>query len=172
MKSRRRVNSTLCFFRFNIFGDCCERNTTISRKVNLIAAALFWGFFAATPHVAQTPLAGQWQGMLLREGSEAKVSVNFKPTPAGIEGTMTMLTVGMFRQPLSKITVNLPQLHFEQSNLDAIFEEEVHFRNREVTLAGTLTLPLTRGKHPAIVFTHGGGPDTRDLSRFYADHFA
>src|SRR5262245_36642956 len=93
----------LCFFRFNIFGDCCERNTTISRKLNLIAAALFWVFFAATPHVAQTPLAGQWQGMLLREGSEAKVSVNFKPTPNGIEGTMTMLTVGMFRQPLSKI---------------------------------------------------------------------
>jgi pimeloyl-ACP methyl ester carboxylesterase len=41
-----------------------------------------------------------------------------------------------------------------------------------VTLAGTLTTPQSTGRHPAIVFTHGGGPDTRDLSRFYADHFA
>lgn len=179
----------------------------IARKVILIAAALFWVFLAASPLVAQTPIDGQWQGMLLREGSEAKVSVHFKTTASGVEGTMTMLTVGMFRQPLSKITLNLPQLHFEQENLAAIFDgeiradqisgnlqiiglagkfhlkrsqdeplpytqEEVHFRNGDVTLAGTLTLPLTRGKHPAIVFTHGGGPDTRDLSRFYADHFA
>ena len=51
-------------------------------------------------------------------------------------------------------------------------QEEVRFVNGPVTLRGTLTLPLGGGKHPAIVFTHGGGPDTRDLSRFYADLFA
>src|SRR5262249_4714910 len=51
-------------------------------------------------------------------------------------------------------------------------QEEVRFRNGKVGLAGTLTTPSTRGPWPAIVFTHGGGPDTRDLLRFYADHFA
>src|SRR5215813_1105213 len=191
---------------FNILGNCRERNLMIARRVNLIAV-LSWLFLAAPAHVAQTPLDGHWQGMLLRDGSEVKVSVLFKRTASSLEGTMTMLTVGMFRQPLSKITLNLPQLHFEQENLAAILDgeiradqisgnlqiiglagkfylkrsqdeplpytqEEVHFRNGDVTLAGTLTLPKTRGTHPAIVFTHGGGPDTRDLSRFYADHFA
>jgi len=37
-------------------------------------------------------------------------------------------------------------------------EEEVRFRNGEITLAGTLTLPLTGGPHPAIVLAHGSTP--------------
>src|SRR5262245_39153367 len=117
---------------------------------------------------------------------------------------MNMLDVGMFRQPLSKIAINTPRVHFEQENIDGVFDgelrdgkisgnlqliglsgtfylfrgktetlpynqEEVRFRNGNVTLAGTLVTPLKPGRHPAIVFTHGGGPDTRDLSRFYAD---
>ena len=120
---------------------------------------------------------------------------------------MTMLSVGMFRQPLSNVILNSPQIHFEQKNLAAVFDgevrgdqitgslkiiglnatfhlrrskdeplpytqEEVRFRNGNLALARTLTLPLTRRANPAIVFTHGGGPDTRDLSRFYADQFA
>src|SRR5215813_12684968 len=158
---------------FNILGNCRQRSVMIARRVNLIAV-LSWLFLAAPAHVAQTPLDGHWQGMLLREGSEVKVSVLFKPTASGVEGTMTMLTLGMFRQPLSKISLNLPRLHFEQENLAAIFDGEVHgdqisgdlqiiglpgkfylkrsqdqplpykqeevrFRNGNVTLGGTLT---------------------------------
>jgi pimeloyl-ACP methyl ester carboxylesterase len=40
-------------------------------------------------------------------------------------------------------------------------EETVTFRNKEVTLAGTLVVPLTKGPHPAMVFTHGSGPQLR-----------
>jgi uncharacterized protein len=40
-------------------------------------------------------------------------------------------------------------------------EEEVTFRNGEVTLAGTLVTPLTAGPHPALVITHGSGPQPR-----------
>ena len=176
-------------------------------RANGIAAVCFLLFFAVAARALDTPLDGQWEGTLQREGSEARVSVRFRSTASGVEGTMTMPTVGMFRQPLSKIGLKLPQLHFEQENLEAIFDgelqgdqisgnlqiiglagkfhlrrspdeplpytqEEVRFQNGNVTLAGTLTLPLTQGKHAAIVFTHGGGPDTRDLSRFYADIFA
>ena len=45
-----------------------------------------------------------------------------------------------------------------------IRQEEVKFRNGEVTLAGTLFLPRSsRTRHPAIVFTHGGGAALREM---------
>jgi hypothetical protein len=173
-------------------------------RVAILVTVLFFIFPAASSHAEQTPLDGRWEGALVREGSEAKIIVNFKTTARGIGGTMTMANVGMFRQPLSKITFDAHQAHFEQENLAAIFDgeiradqiagnlkvvgltgtfhlkrstdellpykqEEVRFRNGSVTLAGTLTIPLSSGSHTAMVFTHGGGPDTRDFSRFYAD---
>jgi pimeloyl-ACP methyl ester carboxylesterase len=52
-------------------------------------------------------------------------------------------------------------------------ETEVTFRNGPVTLAGTLTLPLTKPPHPAVVFLHGGGAQTRNflwLPAFFASH--
>lgn len=179
----------------------------MARVMSFVAAIVLCAFIAASVHAAQVSLDGQWEGTLVREGSEAKVIVNFKTTAGGVEGTMTMPSVGMFRQPLSKITFNSPKAHFEQENVAAVFDgvvrgdelsgdlqiiglngtfhlrraregplpyrqEEVRFQNGGVTLGGTLTIPLARGPHPAIVFTHGGGPDTRDAARFFADHFA
>ncbi|SHG47376.1 S9 family peptidase [Massilia sp. CF038] len=41
--------------------------------------------------------------------------------------------------------------------------EEVTVVNGDVTLKGTLLLPLTPGPHPAIVFAHGSGPTTRNV---------
>jgi pimeloyl-ACP methyl ester carboxylesterase len=41
-------------------------------------------------------------------------------------------------------------------------EEQVHFRNGDVSLVGTLLLPETPGRHPAVVFTHGGGAAVRE----------
>lgn len=51
-------------------------------------------------------------------------------------------------------------------------EEEVRFTNGVVQLAGTLLLPLTPGRHPALVLVHGSGPEGRHGSRFLADHLA
>ena len=49
----------------------------------------------------------------------------------------------------------------------AIAREEVSFKNGDVTLAGTLLLPAAPGaskaKRPAVVFTHGGGPQLREV---------
>jgi pimeloyl-ACP methyl ester carboxylesterase len=39
---------------------------------------------------------------------------------------------------------------------------EVRFRSGSTLLAGTLTLPPGPGPHPALVWIHGGGPQTRD----------
>ena len=41
-------------------------------------------------------------------------------------------------------------------------QEEVIFYNKDTTLAGTLTLPRTSGRHPAVVLLHGSGPLNRD----------
>src|SRR5215831_10596603 len=52
-------------------------------------------------------------------------------------------------------------------------QEEVSFKNGEVKLAGTLLTPLKKGPHPAVVFFHGSGPQTREsYLRFFADLFA
>ncbi|NIO27656.1 MAG: alpha/beta fold hydrolase [Candidatus Latescibacteria bacterium] len=45
-------------------------------------------------------------------------------------------------------------------------QEEVIFSNKEVTLAGALTLPQTPGPHPAVVLLHGSGPLNRDQEAF------
>ncbi|HEU4511365.1 MAG TPA: alpha/beta fold hydrolase [Pyrinomonadaceae bacterium] len=44
-----------------------------------------------------------------------------------------------------------------------IAREEVTFKNGDVTLAGTLLLPPSKGKRPVLVFTHGGGAQLREV---------
>jgi len=51
----------------------------------------------------------------------------------------------------------------------AFATEEVRFRGGEGMLAGTLFLPSGAEPHPAVVFFHGSGPQTRDS---YLRHFA
>ena len=41
--------------------------------------------------------------------------------------------------------------------------EDVSVVNGDVTLKGTLSIPLTKGPHPAIVFAHGSGDATRNV---------
>ena len=45
--------------------------------------------------------------------------------------------------------------------IDAYTQEEVTFQNGNVTLRGTLTIPATKGSHPAIVLIPGSGPARR-----------
>ena len=39
--------------------------------------------------------------------------------------------------------------------------EEITFRNGDVTLQGTLTMPASKGPHPVVVLVHGSGPQRR-----------
>ncbi len=50
-------------------------------------------------------------------------------------------------------------------------EEEVTFKNSDVTLSGTLLLPNRQTPSPVVVFTHGGGAETRLSNRSWALHF-
>ena len=40
-------------------------------------------------------------------------------------------------------------------------QEEISFRNGDIILQGTLTLPATKGPHPVIIQVHGSGPAQR-----------
>jgi pimeloyl-ACP methyl ester carboxylesterase len=50
--------------------------------------------------------------------------------------------------------------------------EEVSFHNGDVTLAGQLTAPWSKGPHPAVVLIHGSGPEDRDYMGPWIDFFA
>jgi hypothetical protein len=51
--------------------------------------------------------------------------------------------------------------------------KDVTFRNGAVTLAGTLCIPKTPGRHAAVVLLHGSGPQSRwGTIRYLADRFA
>lgn len=54
----------------------------------------------------------------------------------------------------------------------AFSEREVRFANGSVELRGTLMLPATSGRHPAVVFLHGSGPHAREGFRPYAEELA
>lgn len=61
-------------------------------------------------------------------------------------------------------------LTFSQSGLSAVpatkinlRQQDVSFRNGDVTLAGRLTVPAKKGPHPAVVLIHGSGPEDRDF---------
>ena len=50
-------------------------------------------------------------------------------------------------------------------------EEEVTFRNGEVTLAGTVLVPPNHSPHPAIVCTHGSGPEGRQRGSYHSNGY-
>jgi dienelactone hydrolase len=49
---------------------------------------------------------------------------------------------------------------------------DVTFPDQDVTLAGTLLLPGTRGRHAAILFLQGSGPEGRWANHYLAQKFA
>lgn len=72
---------------------------------------------------------------------------------AGMEGTF-FLSRGELKKPEEpKEEVNYKQ-------------EEVTFKNGENTFAGTLTIPFSKGKHPAVVMITGSGAQNRDEEIF------
>src|SRR5204863_10177101 len=73
----------------------------------------------------------------------------------------------VFREGEAKGTFSIRRVEPKPSIFKA---EEVTFRNADVTLSGTLLLPLTKGRHPAVAFLHGSGAEGREASRFVAEY--
>ncbi len=66
----------------------------------------------------------------------------------------------------SQFSVNAGTFGKKEDKTMSYVQEEVVFSNKDVTLTGTLTLPRTSGRHPAVVLLHGSGPLNRDHEFF------
>jgi pimeloyl-ACP methyl ester carboxylesterase len=99
-----------------------------------------------------------------------------------LEGTLERGSItGTFRGTVEGATASAPSVF-----VDAPFHlsrglpvtlpyrtEEVVYRNGKIALHGTLMISKGRGRHPAVVFLHGSGPQTRDsYIRYFADALA
>ncbi len=103
------------------------------------------------------------------EGIFSNDSLKGKFMQAGMEGTFYLVKSVKVEEIKTDTTVTetLPYS-----------SEEVTFTNDGITFAGTLTVPFTKGKHPAVIMITGSGPQTRDeeilgfkIFKIIADHF-
>jgi pimeloyl-ACP methyl ester carboxylesterase len=96
------------------------------------------------------------------QASERKIVFDGSRRNEIISGT---IRGGEFSGPMSlRHTGTTPSTPYAQ--------EEVRFHNGAVALAGTLLIPPTKGRHPAVVLIHGSSTPSRNDFRFYADLFA
>ena len=113
-------------------------------------------------------------GIPLQKFSYAEPKVHFElvgdSTTIVFDGELAANDLnGRFHEGDGKGTFTLKRV---KSAPPILKSEEVSFRNGDVTLSGTLLLPLTAGSHPAVIFVHGSGPEGRYASRFLAEYFA
>lgn len=63
----------------------------------------------------------------------------------------------------SGIGINDARFVIRQSTPFVFEMQEIDFQHDSISLSGTLLLPQKAGKYPAVIFTHGSNPETRDL---------
>lgn len=112
-------------------------------------------------------------GIPLRNVSYTVPKVHFKlvgdSTTFIFDGELTANTIsGQFREGEARGTFSMRRVDAKPPTFK---QEEVSFRNAEITLSGTLLLPSTKGPHPAVVFLHGAGSESRYGARFLAEYF-
>ncbi|MCF8363963.1 MAG: hypothetical protein K9G70_15225, partial [Prolixibacteraceae bacterium] len=99
--------------------------------------------------------------------SITQAGIKYEGTLAGDSITGTFSQMGSsFPMVLSKKAqkVEKPKRPQEPEKPYPYVSEDVKFENAEagIHLAGTLTLPDAKGKHPAVVLISGSGPQNRD----------
>ncbi len=122
-------------------------------------------------------------GLKLEKVSRQNEKVHFEvlpqPNTAVFDGKVVGDGVieGTFEQAGYKGTFRLERAPVATAEPVPYREEQVTFRNGDVTLAGTLALPPAQGPHPAVVLITGSGPENRDeeifgfkIFRVLADH--
>jgi pimeloyl-ACP methyl ester carboxylesterase len=112
-------------------------------------------------------------GIPLRNVSYTAPKVHFDlvgdATTIIFDGELTVDTIaGKFREGDARGTFSIRRVDAKPPTFK---QEEVSFRNGDVTLSGTLLLPLTKETHPAVVFLHGAGSEGRYGARFLAEYF-
>ena len=94
-------------------------------------------------------------GLAVFDGEHAGDAIGGAFTQSGITGTFTL------ERAVEEVATN--EVEAEPLPYNA---EEVTFRNADITLAGTLTLPRTGAPHPAVVMITGSGAQNRDEELF------
>jgi pimeloyl-ACP methyl ester carboxylesterase len=112
-------------------------------------------------------------GVPLRNVSYTAARVHFElvgdATTIAFDGELAADTInGQFREGEARGTFSIRRVDAEPPTFK---QEEVSFRNGDVTLSGTLLLPLTKWPHPGVVFLHGAAAEGRYGARFLAEHF-
>lgn len=92
-------------------------------------------------------------GLAIFDGESRADSINGAFSQSGINGTFHLV-----RREKKNFTVQEPPVPYNQT--------EVTFHNGSITLSGTLTLPPTKGPHPAVIMITGSGPQNRDEELF------
>jgi pimeloyl-ACP methyl ester carboxylesterase len=113
-------------------------------------------------------------GIPLTEVGDTNGRVHFEikgdQTTAVFDGTVTDDAMsGTFVDGDDKGTFDLVRTALTTSKRRT---RDVTFRDKDVTLAGTLVLPSAPGKHPAVVFLHGSGAEGRWANLYLAEKFA
>lgn len=112
-------------------------------------------------------------GIPLRNVSYTAAKVHFElvgdATTIIFDGELNAAAIaGQFREGDASGTFSIRRVDAKPPTFK---QEEVSFRNGDVTLSGTLLLPLTKSIHPAVVFLHGAGSEGRYGARFLAEYF-
>lgn len=113
------------------------------------------------------------QGIPLQNVSYTAPKVHFElvgdATTIVFDGQLSRETIiGEFREGDARGTFSLRRVDAKPPTFK---QEEVNFRNGDVTLSGTVLLPLKKGPHPGVVFLHGAGAEGRYGARFLAEYF-
>lgn len=128
--------------------------------------------------ISYEPRTGRIRGLAPRsDTSPAETTWSAGPSLAVFSPTTFQVTFTRNRGEVTGLTLKEAGRPAQVARKAGFYkEEEVTFRNGDVTLAGKLLTPSTRGPHPGVVLLHGSGPQDRNgevsLIRFVADHFA
>jgi uncharacterized protein len=124
------------------------------------------GFFSAPDlNAIDVPLSN------VREGSAAHWELTGDAYTTAFDGTVAGDTMtGTFHEPPGDGTFALHRT--SASTAKPYTEEPATFSNGSVRLAGTVFAPRSAGRHPAMIFLHGSGPEGRWGSAYLADYVA
>jgi uncharacterized protein len=112
-------------------------------------------------------------GIPLRNVSYTTPKLHFElvgdATTIIFDGAVTAdIIKGQFREAGAQGTFSLRRT---EAKSPTFRQEEISFRNGDVTLSGTLLLPIKKEPCSAVVFLHGSGAEGRYGSRFLAEYF-
>ena len=100
---------------------------------------------------------------ILREGKRLRFALPGEPVPGVFETTLAGERMqGRFTYLDLKGAFWAERIEGTSPRAKSAYrEEEIELRSQDVALAGTLTLPKSRGRHPAVVLVSAAGPKDR-----------